>query len=123
MYFLLKVAFSHGINYANYINAYFLKWSSQGAISFIEDEKTHIFGSDKSEIIINHSPEDMTDLENRIFNILRGAQGLDPDHKLNQKSINRYFEKYVSRMSDLPEKFEQNSVCLLYTSPSPRDRG
>lgn len=113
MYFLLKVAFSHGINYANYINAYFLKWSSQGAISFIEDDKKHIFGSDKSEIIINHSPEDMTSLENRIFNILIGAQQLDPNRKLNQKSINRYFEKYVSRISDLPEKFEQNSVDQL----------
>ena len=62
------------------------------------------------------SEEEMEGLRRKIFETARA-----PDIRVDPSQITSAIESIVEKTGDL--EFAQENICLLYTSPSPRDRG
>lgn len=94
----------------NYMNAYFLKWVYEGAITFGEEEVTKFIKTKKvPHITINHKPANMAPMEARFFEIIEGAARNDKDGKLHQRDIEDYLKVHKTTMEnyidDFPEQF------------------
>ena len=113
-YLLLANAYPNHTNFDSIINAFFLKWIDEGAISFIEDKKDHgIFKKSLDQIVINHRPDNMGDIEEDLFGYLMGAADQRNDGKITQDSFEKYMKKRHKSIENLAEKIEKSSLDAL----------
>ncbi|WP_394019175.1 DUF2207 family protein [Anaerococcus cruorum] len=113
-YLLLANAYPNSPNFDNIINAFFLKWIDEGAISFIEDKKDHgIFKKSLDQIVINHRPDNMGDIEEDLFGYLMGAADQRNDGKITQDSFEKYMKKRHKSLENLAQRIEKSSLDAL----------
>lgn len=113
-YLLLANAYPNHTNFDSIINAFFLKWIDEGAISFIEDKKDHgIFKKSLDQIVINYKPTNMGDIEESLFGYLMGAADQRSDGKITQDSFEKYMKKRHKSLENLAQRIEKSSLDSL----------
>lgn len=113
-YLLLANAYPNHPNFDSIINAFFLKWIDEGAISFIEDKKDHgIFKKSLDQIVINYKPTNMGDIEESLFGYLMGAADQRSDGKITQDSFEKYMKKRYKSLQNLAQRIEKSSLDSL----------
>lgn len=113
-YLLLANAYPNHPNFDSIINAFFLKWIDEGAISFIEDKKDHgVFKKSLDQIAINYKPANMGDIEESLFGYLMGAADQRNDGKITQDSFEKYMKKRHKSIENLAERIEKSSLDTL----------
>lgn len=112
-YLLAKHAFKDN-HFQNYMNAFFLKWIYEGAISFAEDEVQKFLRTVKSSyIIINHEPINPSSIEKEFFDMIAEASEYTSDGKLRQKDIERYMKDHRSSLKSYMDEFPDYSLDAL----------
>ena len=113
-YLLLANAYPNHPNFNSIINAFFLKWIDEGAISFIEDKKDHgIFKKSLDQIVINYKPTNMGDIEESLFGYLMGATDQRSDGRITQDSFEKYMKKRHKSLENLAQRIEKSSLDSL----------
>ena len=113
-YLLLANAYPNHTNFDSIINAFFLKWIDEGAISFIEDKKDHgIFKKSLDQIVINYKPTNMGDIEESLFGYLMGATDQRSDGRITQDSFEKYMKKRHKSLENLAQRIEKSSLDSL----------
>lgn len=93
----------------NYINAFILKWSLNGAIEFIEDDE--IFSKNKIKIISR--PENMGPLEEELFDMIAGAIEYNGKDYMTAKDFKKYVKANKEDMENYYDEFEDKSIEAL----------
>ncbi|WP_297280789.1 DUF2207 domain-containing protein [uncultured Anaerococcus sp.] len=114
LYLIAINAYPNRQNFDNFINAFFLRWLNEGAISFVEDKNDHgIFNKKIDYFIINHKPENMGEIEEDLFAYLIGAKSERTDDKLTEESFKRYMRKNHKSLENLSQRVDEASLKAL----------
>lgn len=114
LYVIATNAYPNSPNFDRLINAFFLKWINEGALTFIEDKKDHgIFKKSLDQIAINHRPDNMGDIEESLFGYLVGAADQRNDGKITQDSFEKYMKKRHKSLENLAQRIEKSSLDAL----------
>lgn len=112
-YFIAEAYLVTGDLVGNYINAFILKWSLQGAIEFIEEGK----GYSDNKIKILKSPENMGPMEEELFDMISAAKEESDEEYITAKAFKKYVRKHRKEMENYYEEFQTSSIRNL------RERG
>lgn len=93
----------------NYINAFILKWSLEGAIEFIEEGK----GYSNNKIRIIKRPEDMGPMEEELFEMIFAAKEENDEEYITAKGFKKYVRKHRKEMENYYEEFQTSSIRNL----------
>lgn len=93
----------------NYINAFILKWSLEGAIEFIEEGK----GFADNKIKILKRPEDMGPMEGELFDMINAANEESQEDFITAKAFKRYVKDHKKEMENYYEEFQTSSIRKL----------
>ncbi|MDU5324527.1 MAG: hypothetical protein E6149_07625, partial [Peptoniphilus harei] len=93
----------------NYINAFILKWSLEGAIEFIEEGKG--FADNKIKII--KRPENMGPMEGELFDMIDAANEESQEDFITAKAFKRYVKDHKKEMENYYEEFQTSSIRNL----------
>lgn len=114
VYLLLTNAYPNHPNFDSTINAFFLKWIDEGAISFIEDKKDHgIFKKSLDKIKINHNPTNTGEIEEDLFAYLIGAANERSDGCITESSFKKYMRKNHKSLENLAQRIDKASLEAL----------
>ncbi|MDU2353186.1 MAG: DUF2207 domain-containing protein [Anaerococcus sp.] len=114
LYLIAKNAYPNKTNFDNLINAFFLKWINEGAISFIEDKKDHgPFKKSLDQIEINHKLENMGQIEEDLFGYLIGAAYEKDSGKITESSLKKYMKKNHKSLENLSQRIDKSSLDTL----------
>ena len=114
LYLIAINAYPNRQNFDNFINAFFLKWLNEGALSFIEDKNDHgIFNKKIDYFLINHKPENMGEIEEDLFAYLIGAKSERTDDRLTEESFKRYMRKSHKSLENLSQRIDKASLNSL----------
>lgn len=112
-YFIAEAYLVTGDLVGNYINAFILKWSLQGAIEFIEEGR----GYSDNKIKILKSPENMGPMEEELFDMISAAKEESDEEYITAKVFKKYVRKHRKEMENFYEEFQTSSIRNL------RERG
>lgn len=112
-YFIAEAYLVTGDLVGNYINAFILKWSLQGAIEFIEEGR----GYSDNKIKILKSPENMGPMEEELFDMISAAKEENDKEYITAKDFKKYVRKHRKEMENYYEEFQTSSIRNL------RERG
>ena len=112
-YFIAEAYLVTGDLVGNYINAFILKWSLQGAIEFIEEGR----GYSDNKIKILKSPENMGPMEEELFDMISAAKEESDEEYITAKAFKKYVRKHRKEMENYYEEFQTSSIRNL------RERG
>lgn len=112
-YFIAEAYLVTGDLVGNYINAFILKWSLQGAIEFIEEGK----GYSDNKIKILKRPENMGPMEEELFDMISAAKEESDEEYITAKGFKKYVRKHRKEMENYYEEFQTSSIRNL------RERG
>ena len=112
-YFIAEAYLVTGDLVGNYINAFILKWSLQGAIEFVEEGK----GYSNNKIKILKSPENMGPMEEELFDMISAAKEESDEEYITAKAFKKYVRKHRKEMENYYEEFQTSSIRNL------RERG
>lgn len=112
-YFIAEAYLVTGDLVGNYINAFILKWSLQGAIEFIEEGK----GYSDNKIKILKRPENMGPMEEELFDMISAAKEENDKEYITAKDFKKYVRKHRKEMENYYEEFQTSSIRNL------RERG
>lgn len=112
-YFIAEAYLVTGDLVGNYINAFILKWSLQGAIEFIEEGK----GYSDNKIKILKRPENMGPMEEELFDMISAAKEESDEEYITAKAFKKYVRKHRKEMENYYEEFQTSSIRNL------RERG
>ena len=93
----------------NYINAFILKWSLEGAIEFIEEGRG--FADNKIKII--KRPEDMGPMEEELFDMINAANEESEEDFITAKAFKKYVKGHKKEMENYYEEFQTSSIRNL----------
>lgn len=112
-YFIAEAYLVTGDLVGNYINAFILKWSLQGAIEFIEEGR----GYSDNKIKILKRPENMGPMEEELFDMISAAKEENDKEYITAKDFKKYVRKHRKEMENYYEEFQTSSIRNL------RERG
>ena len=112
-YFIAEAYLVTGDLVGNYINAFILKWSLQGAIEFIEEGR----GYSDNKIKILKRPENMGPMEEELFDMISAAKEESDEEYITAKAFKKYVRKHRKEMENYYEEFQTSSIRNL------RERG
>ena len=112
-YFIAEAYLVTGDLVGNYINAFILKWSLQGAIEFVEEGR----GYSDNKIKILKSPENMGPMEEELFDMISAAKEESDEEYITAKAFKKYVRKHRKEMENYYEEFQTSSIRNL------RERG
>ncbi|WP_416334857.1 DUF2207 family protein [Anaerococcus sp. DFU013_CI05] len=114
LYVIVTNAYPNSQNFDRLINAFFLKWINEGALTFIEDKKDHgIFKKSLDQLSINHKPKNMGQIEEDLFGYLMGAANERSDGKITQSSFQNYMKKRNKSLVNLIQRIDDLSMKAL----------
>lgn len=93
----------------NYINAFILKWSLDGALEFIEEGS----GYSKNKIKLISRPKDMGPLEEELFQMISAANEENGKDYMTAKDFKKYVKANKDDMEDFYDEFEDKSIEAL----------
>ena len=116
--YLIAVNSLGGLVVDNFINAFFLKWINDGAISYFERDNGAILKNtikkDKTgEVIINHRPENTGLTEQKIFTILENIEKESSEGKITEKALKKYLKENNKELDKLSKELAENSKNAL----------
>lgn len=116
--YLIAVNALGGLVVDNFINAFFLKWINDGAISYFERDNGGILKNtikkDKTgEIIIKHRPENMGQTEQKVFTVLENIGKESSEGKITEKSLKKYLKENNKDLDKLSKELAENSKKAL----------
>ena len=111
-------AYPFSQNVDTFINAFFLKWINDGAISYFERDNGSILKDtlkkDKTgEIIIKHRPENMGQTEAKVFSVLENIGKESSEGKITEKSLKKYLKENNKEFDELSKELAENSKKAL----------
>ena len=118
LYLIAVNAYPFSQNVDTFINAFFLKWINEGAISYFEREsgavlKETIKKDKTGEIIIKHRPENMGQVEQKVFTVLENIGKENSKGKITEKSLKKYLEENNKELDELSKELAENSKKAL----------
>lgn len=114
LYLIATNAYPNTTNFDNLINAFFLKWINEVAISYIEDEKDHgMFKKSLDLIKINQKPAHMGIIEEDLFSYLMGASLERSDGYITESSLKKYMKKNHKSLENLALRINDTSLDAL----------
>lgn len=118
LYLIAVNAYPFSQNVDTFINAFFLKWINEGAISYFEREsgavlKETIKKDKTGEIIIKHRPENMGQTEQKVFTVLENIGKENSKGKITEKSLKKYLEENNKELDELSKELAENSKKAL----------
>lgn len=118
LYLIAVNAYPFSQNVDTFINAFFLKWINDGAISYYERDSGSILKDtikrDKmGEIIIKHRPENMGQTEQKVFTVLEKIGKENSEGKITKKSLKKYLKDHDKELDKLEEELGENSKKAL----------
>ena len=116
--YLIAVNTLGGLVVDNVINAFFLKWINDGAISYFERDngavlKETIKKDKTGEIIIRHRPENMGQVEQKVFTVLENIGKENSKGKITEKSLKKYLKENNKELDKLSKELAENSKKAL----------
>ncbi|MDU6098165.1 DUF2207 domain-containing protein [Peptoniphilus harei] len=93
----------------NYINAFILKWSLEGAIEFREEGKKYA----DNKIKILKRPENMGPMEEELFDMINAANEESEEDYITAKAFKKYVKKHRKEMENYYEEFQTSSIRNL----------
>lgn len=118
LYLIAVNAYPFSQNVDTFINAFFLKWINEGAISYFEREsgavlKETIKKDKTGEIIIKHRPENMGQTEQKVFTVLENIGKENSKGKITEKSLEKYLKENNKELDKLSKELAENSKKAL----------
>lgn len=118
LYLIAVNAYPFSQNIDTFINAFFLKWINDGAISYFERDNGAVLKDtlkkDKTgEIIIKHRPENMGQTEEKVFAVLENIGKENSQGKITEKSLKKYLKDHDKELDKLAEELGENSKKAL----------
>lgn len=118
LYLIAVNAYPFSQNIDTFINAFFLKWINDGAISYFERDngavlKETIKKDKTGEIIINHRPENMGQTEHKVFTVLENIGKESSEGKITEKSLKKYLKENNKEFDELSKELAENSKKAL----------
>lgn len=118
LYLIAVNAYPFSQNVDTFINAFFLKWINDGAISYFERDNGSILKDtlkkDKTgEIIIKHRPENMGQTEAKVFSVLENIGKESSEGKITEKSLKKYLKENNKEFDELSKELAENSKKAL----------
>lgn len=118
LYLIAVNAYPYSQNVDTFINAFFLKWINDGAISYFERDNGSILKDtlkkDKTgEIIIKHRPENMGQTEAKVFSVLENIGKENSQGKITEKSLKKYLKDHDKELDKLAKELGENSKKAL----------
>lgn len=116
--YLIAVNTLGGLVVDHFINAFFLKWINDGAISYFERDngavlKETIKKDKTGEIIIKHRPENMGQTEQKVFTVLENIGKESSEGKITEKSLKKYLKENNKELDKLSKELAENSKKAL----------
>ena len=118
LYLIAVNAYPFSQNVDTFINAFFLKWINDGAISYFERDngavlKETIKKDKTGEIIIKHRPENMGQTEQKVFTVLENIGKESSEGKITEKSLKKYLKENNKELDKLSKELAENSKKSL----------